>query len=71
MKGTQFKNTIKKVGLKDQGQAARFLGISHRQVQRIAAGEYDLDRGHSLLLLTMDHWDLKPRHIDALWKEGP
>ena len=70
MKGNQFKKLLRTVGL-NQVTAARFLGISLRQVARIAAEEYELDRAASLLLLTMEHWKLKPHHIDPTWKESP
>jgi len=67
MKGPRFKNLLRTVGL-NQVTAARFLGRSLRQIQRIAADEYELDRAASLLLLTMEHWKLKPHHIDPTWK---
>ena len=70
MKGNHFKKVLRNVGL-NQVTGARFLGLSLRQVARIAAEEYELDRAAALLLLTMEHWKLKPHHIDPTWKEHP
>lgn len=70
MKGPKFKKLLRTVGL-NQVTGARFLGLSLRQVQRIAAEEYELDRAASLLLLTMEHWRLKPHHVDPTWNQGP
>jgi hypothetical protein len=69
MKGNKFRNLLTNVGL-NQVTGARFLGLSLRQVQRIVAEEYELDRRGSLLLLTMEHWRLKPHHVDPTWEDG-
>jgi hypothetical protein len=69
MKGTKFKKLLTNVGL-NQVTGARFLGLSLRHVQRIAAEEYELDRAAALLLLTMEHWNLRPHHVDPTWKDG-
>jgi hypothetical protein len=55
LRGERFRRVLREVGLTDLRVAARFLGLSLRQTQRISRGSYAASTAASKLLLLMFH----------------
>lgn len=63
MTGDEFKRALKRVGLSVYASAP-FLGMSLRQCQRIAAGEYEAPLAVAKLLTLMWRHKLQAKDLD-------
>lgn len=65
MKGTAYKQTLKTLGM-SQLTSSKFLGFSHRQSRRIAAGTAELGLAAEKLLLAMMAYGLTSEMVNGL-----